>query len=155
MILVVLILGCQTVCPDWSRLDGFYVVNSDVDSEEPSGQNVDIFLAREFFLLGWSEWNMTYQPAQQELDIDIEEQPYAAELSGGKESCDDFTLTMGGIYLNSDGSERYDFTLTGELSISGPKWTGTATADVDWSLSDGTEGSIHGLNVSMVATQPK
>lgn len=54
--LLILGLGCQVVYPEWSRLDGFYVVNIKIGFKTASGQILDIFFTGDLFLLRWFKW---------------------------------------------------------------------------------------------------
>ena len=99
---------------------------------------------------------MLYQPSEQAFRIELDGQPYTAELSGQKESCADFSLSMSGIYTAGDGDERYNFFLfEADLIEAGPKWKGEALIDIDWTNTDGTAGSVQDFSVYLVATQPQ
>jgi hypothetical protein len=128
--LLILGFGCQTICPDRSRLDGFYVVNAEIDSESAQGQNTDIFFTSDFFLLGWSEWDVTCLAAHQEQDIDGNGQPYSAEPTISNDGCDEFSFMMDGLCPGPESGARYEFSIIADLSISGPKWAGNVVTDV-------------------------
>ena len=150
-----MLIGCQTTCPEWSRLDGFYVVSPASENTDLRGQNINSFLTGDFFALRWSEWDMQYQPSEQAFRIELDGQPYIAELNGQKESCADFGLSISGIYTAADGDERYDFVFEADLTEAGPKWKGEALIDIDWTFTDGTEGNVQDFSVYLVATQPQ
>lgn len=153
MIILLISIGCTSPCPDWSRLDGFYTVNAEANLNEVQGQNVDAFLQSSFFLLGWSEWEIEYQPAQQSLDISIDDQQYVGLFSTEKSSCTEFSLSIDGIYLNESGEEQHNFIMEGDFGLGGIKWTGPFESDVDWRSGDGTEGTANNLTGELVATK--
>ena len=149
-----LLAGCQKLCPEWSRLDGFYAVNPVPDTTDLSGQGIDEFLEGDFFAMRWSEWELRYQPASREFRIEIDSQPFNAALTEAADSCSDFGLRMSGVYRAAGGDERYTFELAAELFEVGPKWKGEADIDLDWTHVDGTGGTVRGLSVYLLATEP-
>ena len=152
---LIILLGCQTICPDWSRLDGFYVVRPAPETTDLSGQNINLFVSGDFFALRWSEWDMSYQPAEQSFRIEIDSQPFTAELSSSKENCAEFALSMSGLFTAAEGDERYEFSLEAELMETGPKWKGDSLIDVDWSNTAGELGTVRDLSVYLVGAQPQ
>ncbi len=143
-ILALGLLGCKGECQPDSRMDGGYAVWSYVTAatEDIGGDNIADYPWPAMFFNGWSEWTLQYIPAQSNVQIELDGQPFTATFYRAPDTCEDFTMSFSGTWL-SDWGTRHSFQWDGDLSYQGPQIGGTFTYSDTWSDPEaGTTGSI-------------
>lgn len=134
--------ACGDRCEPVSRLDGGWAVYTDADAATVTGDNQGDYPWDEVFAAGWSEWSLTYVPATQSFQLDLDGQPFDAAYTPDDVDCDAFSLAFDGTWLGGRGSV-HDFTWTADLLLTGAHLEGSYRYDDVWQdRAAGTSGSL-------------
>jgi uncharacterized lipoprotein NlpE involved in copper resistance len=152
--LLVTLMGCKNECDTPARINGSYAVNTEISSAGTiTGDNLDAYPEGATFLKGWSEWDLQYQPAQIEVDIDINGQSYTADYLEDPTSCNAFGLSFVGTWL-AEGGTLHNFEWVGDLHYVGTHLEGDFSYSDSWSdPATGEAGTIEVSEGSYTANQ--
>lgn len=138
------LMACEAECPDDTRLNGDYAAWSyaTAPTADITGEGVADYPWPDAFVQGWSEWDLTYVSARDEVNLVIDGQPFIADFARQPEDCRNFKMSFVGTYLSAVGS-THAFSWRGWLSYQGPHRGGSWEYEDTWSWpEEGTSGSI-------------
>lgn len=144
--------ACGDRCPELSRIDGGWAVESTVDHASASGNNTGSYPWDDIFIEGYALWDLTYVPANEEFRLDLDGQPYTVAVTPDAADCDAFAFAFDGIWLPDSGI-KHTFSWTGDLKIAGVHWQGSFAFEDSWT--DNVSGDSGTLSVdggALVAT---
>ena len=142
MLALWLLTGCDPDCDDANRIDGDYLVfsNLTVESADIEGQNLENYPYDGIFFNGASEWQLKYNPGKQTFQVLLDGQAFEARYTPDPDNCNAFTLEMAGVYTTEQNT-AHTFQWTGDLVYLGVKLRGTFTYEDTWD-GGGESGAI-------------
>jgi hypothetical protein len=135
--------GCQKECESPGRLDGRYVLFSNVVTHDPDPIQ-EGYPSRDVFYNGYSTWNLEYDPGrigfnllmevtrQVEQETVTSSQPYFAAHASADTNCNVFDLEFSGTYRGPQDS-THEFSWRGTLTSIGTFLGGEWVYEADWS----------------------